>query len=80
MVKLNPVAHAVSTTDHLFAERDQDAEEERHRATEAEHAAWRASFHPHAVIQTEYTVSTQIIICALMGGARPRLTNPFDLS
>src|ERR1700712_3531012 len=80
MVKLIPVEQAVSTTEHSFAERDQAAERELPLANGAEDAAWKASFRPHAVIQTEYTVPTQITICALTGGARPRLIIPFDLS
>jgi hypothetical protein len=74
------VTQAVADTEELFAEREREAEEQRRLTREAEDAAWRASFQPHAVIQTEYTVPTQITICGLMGGAGPRLIIPLDLS
>ena len=74
------VLQAVADTERLFAEREREAEEQRRLAREAEDAAWRTSFRPHAVIQTEHTVPTQITICGLTGGAGPRLIIPFDLS
>src|ERR1700710_1291059 len=54
------VMQAIADTERLFAEREREAEEQRRLASEAEEAAWRASFRPHAVIQTERTVPTQI--------------------
>ncbi|MFD0935425.1 hypothetical protein ACFQ12_09545 [Methylobacterium trifolii] len=74
------VVHAVAATERLFADRKREAEERRRLTQEAEDAAWRKTFRPHAVIQTKYTVPTQITICGLMGGAGPRLIIPFDLS
>jgi len=74
------VMQALAATEQLFAEREREAEEQRRLIREAEDAAWMASFRPHAVIQTEHTIPTQITICGLMGGAGPRLTIPFDLS
>ncbi|GJE44388.1 hypothetical protein [Methylobacterium soli] len=71
---------AVADTERLFAQWELEAEEERRLAREAEEAAWRASFHPHAVIQTEHTVPTQITFCGLTGGAGRWLMIPFDLS
>ncbi|WP_336489980.1 hypothetical protein [Methylobacterium nigriterrae] len=62
------VVQAIAKTERLFAEWEREAEEQRRRAREAEDTAWRASFCPHAVIQTEYTVPTQICICALRAG------------
>jgi hypothetical protein len=72
------VLQAIADTERLFAEREREADEQRRRVLHAEDAAWRRSFRPHAVIQTEYTVPTQITICGLMGGAGPRLIIPFD--
>src|SRR4051812_22820527 len=74
------VVQTISSTERLFADLQRDAEEQRRLAQEAEDAAWRKSFRPHAVVQTEYTVPTQITICGFMGGAGPRLIIPFDLS
>jgi len=70
----NVVTQAIADTERLFAERQCEAEEQGRLAREAEDAAWRASFRPHAIIQTEHTVPTQITICGLMGGARPSTT------
>ena len=49
-------------------------------AEEEEDAEWRASFKPHAVIQTETTIPSQITICGLTGGAERWLIIRFDLS
>ena len=61
------VVQAISSTERLFADLQRDAEEQRRLAREAEDAAWRKSFRPQAVIQTEHTVPIQITICGLMG-------------
>ncbi|MGH1575036.1 hypothetical protein ACRAWG_35835 [Methylobacterium sp. P31] len=74
------VVQAVADTERLFAQRERAAVEQRRRASEAEEAAWRKSFRPHAVIQTENVVPSQITICGLMGGAGPRLIIPLDRS
>ncbi|MER2266525.1 hypothetical protein [Methylobacterium oxalidis] len=81
-LELSPaiVLQAVADTEQLFAESEREAEEERRLAQEAEEAAWRASFQPHAVIQTEHTVPTQITFCGLTGGTRRWLIIPLDLS
>src|SRR6478735_2020094 len=72
------VFQAIADTEQIFAQREREAEGHRRLAQEAEDAAWRRSFRPHAVIQTEHTVPTQITICGLMGGAGPRLVIPFN--
>ncbi|WP_162560969.1 hypothetical protein [Methylobacterium durans] len=74
------VLQAVADTEQLFAECEREAEAERRLAQEAEDAAWRASFRPHAVIQTENTVPTQICICGFTGGAGRWLIISFDLT
>src|SRR5215207_4304227 len=56
------VTRAVVSTEEMLAERACQAQEERHRAAEAEKAEWRRTFKPHAVIQTERTVPSQITI------------------
>ena len=72
------VEQAVVATEQLLAEMEREAEDERRRAQEEEDAAWRAAFRPHAVVQTEHTVPTQITICGLTGGARRLLVIPID--
>ncbi|GEP07494.1 hypothetical protein [Methylobacterium oxalidis] len=74
------VLQAVADAEQLFADCERETAEERRLAQEAEEAAWRASFEPHAVIQTEHTVPTQITFCGLTGGARRWLMISFDLS
>ncbi len=74
------VVQAIADTERLLAQWELEAEEQRRRAREAEDAAWRASFCPHAVIQTEYTVPTQICICGFTGGAGRWLMIFFDQS
>ena len=64
----------------MLAEQERQAEEERRLAREREEAEWRAAFRPHAIIQTERTVPSQITICGLTGGARRWLWIGFDLS
>ena len=59
---------------------ERHAEENRRRVLEEEERAWEASFKPHAVIQTETTVPSQIIICGLTGGAERWLMIRFGLS
>jgi hypothetical protein len=54
------------------------AQQQRRRATEKAEAEWRNRFRPHAVIQTECTVPSQITFCALTGGAERWLIIPFD--
>ncbi|MGH1570715.1 hypothetical protein ACRAWG_08680 [Methylobacterium sp. P31] len=79
-VRADVVVQAVADTERLFAQWERGAEDQRRRVQEAEDRAWRKSFQPHAVIQTEYTVPSQITICGLLGGAGPRLIIPLDLS
>src|SRR4051812_25743247 len=74
------VAQAVTETEQVLAEQERHAEEERCRAREKEEAEWRAAFKPHAILQTERTVQSQITICGLTGGARRWLWIDFDLS
>jgi hypothetical protein len=74
------VEQAVTATVEVLAEIERQAQEERRRAAEAEEAEWRQTFRPHAVIQTEHTVPTQIFFCGALGGARRFLVIPFDLS
>jgi len=70
-LEVSPVVleNAVAATHELFVEVERQAEEARRRAAEAEDAEWRARFQPHAVIQTELTVPSQITICGLTGRA-----------
>ena len=75
-----PREQAVAATEELFAAQEREAEGQRRLAREQEDREWRAAFKPHAVIQTERTVPSQITICGLTGGAGPRLIIPFDLS
>jgi hypothetical protein len=74
------VQQAVTETEHVIAEQEWQAEEELRLDREKEEAEWRATFQPHAVVQTEHKVPTQIIICGMMGGAGRFLVIPFDLS
>jgi len=74
------VRRAVAATEKIFLEMEIQAEEQRRLAAEAAEAEWRNRFRPHAVIQTERTVPTQITFCALTGGAERWLIILFDLS
>jgi hypothetical protein len=74
------VERAVAATEGLLAEVRRRQEEERRIAQEIDDAAGRAAFRPHAVIQTEHRVPTQITICGLIGGPARFLVIPFDLS
>ena len=74
------VAQAVIETEQVLAEHERHAEEERRRAREKKEAEWRAAFTPHAILQTERTVPSQITICGLTGGARRWLWIDFDPS
>jgi hypothetical protein len=74
------VQRAIRETEQVLAEQERQAEEERRLAREREEAEWRAAFRPHAIIQTERTVPSQITICGLTGGARRWLWIGFDLS
>ena len=74
------VAQAVIETEQVLEEQERHAEEERRLAREKEEAEWRAAFTPHAILQTERTVPSQITICGLTGGARRWLWIDFDLS
>jgi hypothetical protein len=74
------VEQAVAATKERFAAQEREAEEQRRLAREQEDREWRAAFKPHAVIQTERTVPSQITICGLTGGAGPRLIISLDLS
>ena len=47
------------------AEEDARAEEERRRASDV---AYRRTFRPHAVLETEHSTPSQIVICLLCGG------------
>jgi len=69
---------AVEDTRDLLAHMERDAEENRRRILEEEERAWEASFKPHAVIQTETTIPSQITICGLTGGAERWLIIRFD--
>ena len=51
-----------------FCEEKRQAEVERRLEREAEKSKWRRGFTPHAIIQTERTVPSQIMICGLTGG------------
>lgn len=74
------VEQAVTASERLFASWAQELEDQRRLLLAVDDAAWRASFHPHAVIQTERTVPTQLILCGITGGARRWLMIPFDLT
>src|SRR3954468_16190930 len=74
------VQRAIRETEQVLAEQERQAEEERRLAREREEAEWRSAFRPHAIIQTERTVPSQITICGLTGGARRWLWIGFDLS
>jgi hypothetical protein len=74
------VRRAVLATEEVLSEMEIQAEEQRRRAAEAAEAEWRNRFRPHAVIQTERTVPSQIIFCGVTGGAERWLVIPFDLS
>jgi hypothetical protein len=74
------VERAVAETEEIFSQMEIQAEEQRRRAAQAAEAEWRARFLPHAVIQTERTVPSQITFCALTGGAERWLGIPFDVS
>jgi len=74
------VRQAVAATEEILLEMEIQAEEQRRRAAEAAEAEWRNSFRPHAVIETERRVPSQITFCSLTGGAERWLIIPFDIS
>jgi len=74
------VRRAVAATEQILSDMEIQAEERRRRAAEKAEGEWRSRFRPHAVIQTERTVPSQIIFCGLTGGAERWLVIPFDLS
>ncbi len=74
------VERAVMLTEQLLAEMERQAEEQRRLDREKEEADWRAAFRPHAIIQTERTVPSQITFCGFTGGTERWLTIRFDLS
>lgn len=76
----NVVEHAVAATERIFAKWAQEAEEERRLVRAADDAEWRSNFEPHAIIQTERTVPTQITLCGITGGPRRWLMIRFDTS
>jgi hypothetical protein len=62
------VRQARIASEELFVEQKRQAEVERRLEREAEESEWRRGFTPHAIIQTERTVPSQIMICGLTGG------------
>ena len=62
------VEQAVTATEELISEQKRQAEEDCRLAREAEEAEWRAKFRPHAIIQAERTIPSQITFCGLTGG------------
>jgi hypothetical protein len=70
----------VQETTDLLVEIQRKAEEMRLLELAEREAEWRRTFQPHAVIQTQRTVPTQIFICGLTGGAERWLIIRFDLS
>jgi len=74
------VEQAVTRTLELFAEIERQAEDGRRRAAEAEEAEWRRTFEPAAVILTERTFPSSIVMCGLTGGIERWLIVPLDQS
>jgi len=74
------VEQAVMRTLELFGEIERKAEDERRRAAEAEEAECRRTFEPHAVILTERTFPSSIVMCGLTGGIERWLLIPLDRS
>ena len=74
------VEKAIEETEQVLADIEQQAEEQRRLARDQAEADWRASFRPHAIIQTKETVPSQITMCGLTGGAERWLTIRFDLT
>lgn len=62
------VEEAVAATNEHLVELDRQAEQAKRVAQEASEARWRASFKPHAVLDTEHKCPSQITICGLTGG------------
>ena len=58
----------MTATEELISEQKRQAEEDCRLAREAEEAEWRAKFRPHAIIQAERTIPSQITFCGLTGG------------
>ena len=74
------VEEALEATQAFLAENDRRRDEARRLIAEAEETEWRARFRPHAVIETERTIPTQITACGLTGGAERWLQIDFDLT
>jgi len=79
-VPVEAVEDALVATEAMLVDNDRRRDEERRLIAGAEEAEWRASFRPHAVIQTERTIPSQITACGLTGGAGRWLQIDFDLT
>jgi hypothetical protein len=62
------VEQAVIATEEAILWQERQRLESARNARQAEEAKWRRGFSPHAVIYTERTVPSQIMICGLTGG------------
>ena len=74
------VEEAVGATEAMIAEQDRQAHEAERLAHEAAEARWKASFRPHAVIETESKCPSSIVICGMTGGVGRWLIVPVDSS
>ena len=74
------VEQAVIATEQLNRWQMRKYVEDARIVREAEEAEWRRNFSPHAIIDTERTVPTQIMICGLTGGIDEWLLIRFDHS
>ena len=62
------VERAVISTEEANLWQERRRLESARNARQAEEAKWRRGFSPHAVIYTERTVPSQIMVCGLTGG------------
>ncbi len=62
------VERAVIATEEAILWQERQRLESARNACQAEEGKWRRGFSPHAVIHTERTVPSQIMICGLTGG------------
>ena len=74
------VDEALAETERQLAEAEEEARAERDRTREAADAKWRAEFRPHAVVDTESHIPSQITMCGITGGPSRWLMIPLDAS
>jgi hypothetical protein len=74
------VEQAVIATEKAILWQERQRLESARNARHANEAKWRRGFSPHAVIYTERTVPSQIMVCGLTGGIKEWLIIPLNHS